>query len=176
MQTDGADLSINYRFPMTPYGRFALHSDTSYVHAFKIKSTATAEWENFVGEYFYNKYKSVNSLDWSLGNWSATWTARIYSKTKDECWDTDAAIECSNPTGYTQSYGTGYNMIGTAIYHDLNIGYKTSWKGQFQVGLNNLFDKQPRVVYAAGANASSSSVDPDMSLGRFIYVRYNQSF
>jgi iron complex outermembrane receptor protein len=177
LQTDGADFALNYRFPMTPYGRFGLHSDTSYTHSFKVKASPDSEWADYAGEYFYNKFKSVNSLDWSMGNFGATWTVRYYSPVKDECWDSEAAIECTNPTGYTESYGTGYNKLGAEIYHDLNVSYKTSWKGQIQVGVNNLFDKKPRIAYAvAGGNSSSSSVDPDMPLDRFFYVRYNQSF
>jgi iron complex outermembrane receptor protein len=178
MQTDGADISFGYRFPMTQYGRFALRSDTSYVHSFKQKSTSDAEWQDYAGDYFYNKWKSTNAVDWSMGNWSATWTARFYSAVRDQCWDVESAIECSNPTGYTESFGTGYNKLGAEVYHDLNVGYKTSWKGQIQFGINNLFDKKPRISYTANTSgqASSSSVDPNLPLDRFFYVRYNQSF
>jgi iron complex outermembrane receptor protein len=177
LKTDGADLSLAYRFPMTKYGRFSLRSETTYTHSFAVKSAADAEWEDYAGEYYYNKFKSSSSLDWTFGNWAATWTARFYSAVKDECWDTDAAIECSNPTGSTESYGTGYNKLGAETYHDVNVSYKTSWKGQIMFGINNVLDKKPRIAYAVnGVSSSSSSVDPDMALDRFFYVRYNQSF
>jgi len=178
MQTDGADISFGYRFPMTPYGRFVLRSDNSYVHSFKQKSTSDAEWQEYAGDYFYNKWKSTTAVDWSMGNWSATWTSRIYSAVRDQCWDAEGGIECTNPTGYTESFGTGYNKLGAEVYHDLNVGYKTSWKGQIQFGINNVFDKKPRIAYTAytSGQASSSSVDPNMPLDRFFYVRYNQSF
>jgi iron complex outermembrane receptor protein len=175
LKTDGADLSLAYRFPMTPYGRFGLRSVTTYTRQFSAKASADADWENYVGEYFYNKFKSVNSLDWTMGNWSATWTARYFSPVKDQCWDTD--VECNNPNGYTQSYGSGYNLLGAEVFHDVNVSYKTSWKGQIMFGINNVFEKKPRIAYSvAGVTSSSSSVDPDMPLDRFFYVRYNQSF
>jgi iron complex outermembrane receptor protein len=175
LKTDGADLSLAYRFPMTPYGRFSLRSETTYTHSFAVKSAADADWEDYAGEYYYNKFKSNTSLDWSMGNWAATWTARVYSPVKDQCWDTD--VECSNPNGYTESYGTGYNKLGAEVYHDVNVSYKTSWKGQIMFGINNVLDKKPRIAYAVnGVTSSSSSVDPDMALDRFFYVRYNQSF
>jgi len=175
LKTDGIDLSLAYRFPSTQYGRFSLKSDTSYTHSFSVKSAADADWADYTGEYYYNKFKSVTSLDWSMGNWGATWTMRYYSPTKDQCWDTD--VECSNPEGYTESWGTGYNKQGAMIYHDLNVNYKTSWKGQIMVGINNAFDKKPRITYAVnGTSSSASSVDPNMPLDRFFYVRYNQSF
>jgi len=171
MQTDGADLSLAYRFPMSRYGRFGLRSDTSYTHSFKQQASAGAEWIDYIGEYYYNKFKSVNTLDWSLGNWSATWTARYYSPVKDQCWDTD--VMCNMP-GAEASWGTDVNKLGALVYHDLNVGYKTSWKGQIQAGINNVFGKKPRITFNGAA--SSSSVDADMPLDRFFYVRYNQAF
>jgi iron complex outermembrane receptor protein len=171
MQTDGADLSLGYRFPMTSYGRFGLRSDTSYVHSFKQKASSDSDWIDYVGEYYYNKFKSVNTLDWSLGNWGATWTARYYSPVRDQCWDTD--VECNMP-GAAASWGTDVNKLGAEVYHDVNVNYKTSWKGTVMVGINNVFDKKPRITY--NGSASAASVDADMPLDRFFYVRYSQSF
>jgi iron complex outermembrane receptor protein len=60
------------------------------------------------------------------------------------------------------------------MYHDLNVSYKTSWKGKIAVGVNNLFDKKPRISYSTQTDASS--VDADMPIDRFVYVRYTQNF
>ena len=171
LEVQGLDFAFGYRFPATQYGRFNLRSETSYTKDFKVKSAADAEWENYAGEYYYNRIKANAALDWSLGNWSATWTTRYYSAVKDQCWDTD--VECSNPDGET-TFGTGYNRLGALVYHDINVGYKLSWKGQVQVGINNLFDKKPRITYNGAA--SSSSVDADLPIDRFVYIRYNQAF
>jgi iron complex outermembrane recepter protein len=69
-------------------------------------------------------------------------------------------------------------MLGAEFLHDINVSYKFPWNGKLMAGINNMFDKQPRIAYqvAGVGQASSSSVDPDQSLGRFFYVRYNQSF
>jgi iron complex outermembrane receptor protein len=176
LKTDGADLSLSYRFPTSQYGRFGLRSETSYTRSFSVKASDDSNWANYAGEYYYNKFKSVTSLDWSLGNWGATWTVRYYSPTKDQCWDAEAGIECSNPTGFTESWGDGYNRIGAMVYHDMNVNYKTSWKGQIMFGINNVFEKKPRIVYAASGITSSSAVDAQMPIDRFFYVRYNQAF
>jgi iron complex outermembrane receptor protein len=42
------------------------------------------------------------------------------------------------------------------------------------VGVNNLFDKEPRTTIRGAA--SSSAVDADLPIDRFFYVRYNQAF
>jgi iron complex outermembrane receptor protein len=171
METEGLDLSLNYRFPTTAYGRFGLRSDTSYVNKLRQQADVGADWDEYVGQYYYYRVKSNLSLDWTMGNWGATWTAHYFSPVKDKCYTkTDT---CSNPTG-TATWGTGYNKLGAQVYNDLSISYKTSWKGQLMVGANNLFDKKPRNTINGAA--SSSYVDADLPIDRFIYVRYNQSF
>jgi iron complex outermembrane receptor protein len=171
MSTEGVDLSLSYKFPRTSYGQFTVRNETSYVDSFKVKSSATSEWTNYAGEYLYNKVKSNTNVDWTLGNWAATWGFRYQSAVKDQCWETD--IECSNPGG-TATWGTDYNRLGSTMYHDLNVSYKTSWKGKIAVGVNNLFDKKPRISYSTQTDASS--VDADMPIDRFVYVRYTQNF
>jgi len=177
--TKGVDLSIGYKIPRTPFGQFNIRSETTYVNSFTIQSTATAAPINYAGEYLYYKVKSSNALDWSLGSWSATWASRFYSATKGHCWTVSPAVECSNPTG-TYSGGTGWNRIGAFVYNDLNVAYKFAWKGQLAVGANNVFDKKPRITYDAsstyGGTSSSSSVDAELPIDRFVYVRYNQAF
>jgi iron complex outermembrane receptor protein len=177
--TKGVDLSLGYRMPTTSYGKFNFRSESTYVNSFTIKSTDTATPVNYAGEYLYYKLKTSAAVDWSLGNWAATFASRFYSSTKGRCWTVSPAVECSNPTG-TYSGGTGYNRIGAFVYNDLNVSYKFAWKGVLAVGANNIFDKKPRITYDAsstyGGTSSSSSVDAELPIDRFVYVRYNQAF
>lgn len=170
LETEGVDFGFNYRLPRTSYGNFTLRSDSTWVKSYRIQSEAGAEWDEYNGEYLYNRLKSNLSLDWALGNWNATFTSRYVSGTKDGCFS--ATQDCSNPNG-NATFGR-YNKIGSLTYSDLSVGYKTPWKGQITVGANNVFDKSPRVVRRG--QASSSVVDPDVPIDRFVYVRYNQSF
>jgi iron complex outermembrane receptor protein len=181
MATEGVDLSIGYRLPRTPYGQFAVRSETTYVDSFRTRSSATANWVEYAGEYYYNRVKSNLSVDWNMGNWSATWAARYYSGTKTRCWSNTATsvVECEN-TMAVQSWGRGYTRIGSTTYNDLSVAYAVPWKGKLLVGANNVFNKEPRIVYntasSFGGNSSSSSVNPDLPIDRFFYVRYNQAF
>ena len=173
LQVSGVDLALGYRLPRTQYGQFNIRSETTFANTFKVKSAADADWQNYAGEYYYNKIKSNLTLDWELGNWNATWTARYQSSVKDQCWDTEETATCSNPTGET-TFGTGYNTLGSVTYNDVSVGYKLPWKGKILVGANNVFDKAPRITY--NGSSSSSSVDADQPIDRFVYVRYNQAF
>jgi iron complex outermembrane receptor protein len=175
IETEGLDIGIGYRLPRTAYGQFSINSQSTWVKSFLTRSTASADWYDSNGEYGYNRLKSNLSLDWSLGNWGATFTTRYASGTKDVCAFGDT-VECSNPISEIGAY----NKIGSVTYSDVSMSYATSWKGKFLVGANNVFNKSPRVVYSAGSNyggsSSSSSVDANGPIDRFFYARYTQSF
>jgi iron complex outermembrane receptor protein len=171
METEGFDIALSYRLPRTQYGQFSVRNETSYVDTFRTRTGADSQWNNYAGEYLYNRVKSNTTLDWNLGNWSATWGMRYYSPVKDQCWDVD--VECNLPNAQT-TWGTGANKLGSLVYHDLSVGYKTSWNGRILVGVNNVFGKEPRITY--NTQASAASVDADQPIDRFFYVRYNQSF
>lgn len=177
--TKGYDLSVGYKLPRTAYGRFSLRSESTYVGKYEIKSTATSNFVNYAGEYGLYRVKSNNAIDWDLGNWGATFATRYYSATKGRCWTVSPAVECSDPTG-TASWGTGFDRKSAMFYSDLNVSYNFAWKGKLMVGANNVFDKKPRIVYDTsstfGGTSSSSAVDSELPIDRFIYVRYNQKF
>lgn len=170
LSTEGVDIGLGYRLPRTAYGQFNIRSDSTWVKSFKSKSSDESEWQEYNGEYNYNRFKTNLSVDWSLGNWSATVTSRYSSGVKGKCYS--ATEECSNPDG-DASFGR-YNKMGSVTYTDVSVGYKTPWKGQILVGANNFFDKAPRITYSG--NSSGSSVDPNAPIDRFVYVRYNQAF
>jgi hypothetical protein len=47
------------------------------------------------------------------------------------------------------------------------------------LGANNVFDKKPRIIYDTASTfggTTSSSVDSELPVDRFVYVRYNQKF
>ncbi|WP_216073167.1 TonB-dependent receptor, partial [Acinetobacter nosocomialis] len=68
---------------------------------------------------------------------------------------------------FEASFGTGANKIGSVTIHDVSVGYKTNWDARILFGINNVFDKSPRIVYST--QASASMVDADISLDRFFY-------
>ncbi|GAB3415269.1 TonB-dependent receptor [Massilia agilis] len=175
--TKGVDLTVAYRFKRTSYGQFNLRSESTYVKNYSIKSTATSDWVDYAGEFGIPKWKANFSLDWNLGNWSATLATRYYSGVKAQCWD--STTECNAPTERA-SWGPNVNHLGAEIYNDLSVAYAFPWKGKLLVGANNVFDKKPRVNYSAasglGGTSSGASVDPERPIDRFFYVRYNQAF
>jgi iron complex outermembrane receptor protein len=177
LKTSGFDLALNYALPATSFGKFGIRTDSTYTTSYKVKSTATSNWVEYVGEAPYYRFKSNIGLDWSMGAFAATLGTRVYSKVRDQCWD--SATECSNP-GQSASWGTDVNMKGMLVYNDLSVAYTAPWKGVIRVGSNNVFNVKPRILYQAGsigyASSSSSSVEPNLPIDRSFFVRYNQPF
>ena len=172
--TEGVDIGLNYRMPATSFGRFGVRTETTYLHSFVIQSTPTSTPIDYAGSYPYFRVKSNVNFDWSMGNWAASWGMRYMSAVKTSCWTVSPAVECNTPTGTWNGSSIGYDMKGSQTYHDINASYAFPWKGKLMLGVNNVFAKAPRINYNAGASAAS--VDPDVPLDRFFYVRYNQSF
>ena len=177
IQTEGIDVSASYQLPRTSFGQFRVGLELSYLTKYRQKATKDSNWDKYEGEWPYYRVKANLPIDWSMGDWGVRFMTRYFSSFKDQCWDVD--VECTNPDT-EQSWGSGYHRKSAQIFNDLSVTWKSPWKGVIQVGANNLFDIKPRINYQAGsaglAASSAASVDPNMPVDRFMYVRYTQSF
>ncbi|NNG24275.1 TonB-dependent receptor domain-containing protein [Telluria aromaticivorans] len=175
IKTEGVDLELRYRLPRYSFGQFGFKSETTYLDEYSTKSSATAQWIDFSGEYDFHRWKSNFSVDWSLGNWSANWGLRYLSPVLDQCLNIPRGWECNEPgTFRAGATSAGANRLPSLTYHDISVGYKFPWNGNVRVGANNVFNKAPRFTVLGAASATF--VDADLPIDRFFYVRYNQAF
>ncbi len=176
-KAEGYDLGVNYRFPITDYGNFAAHLQAAYVSKYESQSAPGAVVSEGVGIYPVYRTRANLSLDWSMGDWGATWTTRYYSALKDYCYS-DA--ECNMPDYTSPSWdgGTGAQRRGATAFNDLQLRWSAPWNAEVAVGANNIFNKKPSLLYYANFNGynSASSIDPNLDLDRYYYVRYTQKF
>jgi len=175
IKTEGVDVELRYRLPRFSWGQVSLKSETTYLDEYSTKSSATARWIDFSGEYDLHRWKSNFTADWSLGNWGATWGMRYVSPVLDQCLNIPKGWECNAPTTFRPgATSAGANRLPSLTYHDINASYKFAWNGRIMVGVNNVFDKKPRFTLLGASSATT--VDADLPIDRFFYVRYNQSF
>ena len=66
------------------------------------------------------------------------------------------------------------NRIGSRIYHDLQVGFKTPWNGKVAVGARNLFGKEPPRTFGSFAHSFDGAYD--LPGGGYFYLQYNQKF
>lgn len=176
---EGFDLALNYRFPASSFGRFAVRSETTYIKRQETRGSAGGTWSPVagagVGENDVYRIKSNLGIDWSMGDFGVTLGTRYYSATKTNGWDCDPAapVRCSNPNDEWTA-GTGYHKLKALVYNDLSFTYQTPWKGTLLVGVNNVFDVKPRINFDIGS--SSSSVNPELPIDRSWFIRYTQAF
>ena len=120
--------------------------------------------------------------NWQKGDFDATWSMRYYSALDEAC-DGGNYFEY----GYTQAeicnndiYDSNGNFlrfenrIGSRIYHDLQVGWKTPWNGKVIAGARNIFAKDPPITRNSFAGSFDGSYD--LPEGGFWYLQYNQKF
>ena len=162
-RTEGYDFTVKYRLPETSFGTFTITSDSTYVSKRETKQDASTGWESSNGIYWQWdpnwRIRSSMTLDWTLGDLSASWITQYYSSLKDYEWGADSDGK--------------YNHVAATAFHNVQIAYTLPWNATVRVGVNNLFAKDPPVIMGAFAN----SFDPHYPIpGRFTYLQYTQRF
>lgn len=178
-ETEGWDFGVNYRLPEFSFGRFMLRWNTTYVDHLNSKAdndpnTPVDPFTSWGGNF---RIRSNASLDWTLGDFGATWTSRYYSSIKESCsWDNTAAggPECNMPGHVENGVIFNANRTGANTFHDVQFRYNAPWNGTISVGANNLFNHVGPNLYTAPN--SQYSYYGGFDIGRFYYVRYNQKF
>jgi len=189
----GFDLGVGYRLPEFDFGKVSLRMDATYFAKEESQNLAfnpTAPFNyvlnnpinSTVGSYggrggTTNRIKAIGRIDWSLGDFSASWAQRYTSRAVGDCpatYVTNAPQFCSqiNLRTTTNLPIPRYD-IGGVTYHDLSSAYALPWNATLRLGINNAFDKDPPLAISTFAN----TLDPQYDVpGRFYYVSYSQRF
>lgn len=177
-EVEGYDFGVNYRLPEFSFGRFRVSWDTTYVSKNNVKTddkpdTVVSVQNSYGG---FPRIRSNLSLDWSLGDFGATWTSRYYSSMKESCsYDVDGGPECNMPDHVAPDTGADpTNRLGSTTFHDAQIRWTAPWNGTIALGANNVFNKQPPIMYTAPN--SQFLYYGGFDIGRFYYLRYTQKF
>ncbi|HVX05501.1 MAG TPA: TonB-dependent receptor [Rhodanobacteraceae bacterium] len=181
----GVDLAANYRLPQFSFGQFNIGLQATYMQQVKINSAPGSTTPAYSvagvmgwfgsdlanvcpsagGMCFYPRVRGQVSVDWQLGPWSAGW--RMQGTSPFEMYGApDAQKDVENLWRY-----------GTYIYNDLNVGYNIEpINTMVQVGINNVFDKQP--PFLGGFRSLNSNTDPEDfdTIGRYYWARVTVKF
>ncbi len=176
---EGYDFNVNYRFPETSFGKFRAGIDSTYLVRYDTKVTPDQVILGNVGFADFFRFRANTVLDWSLGDFGATWNMRFQSSARFDCsapdfnGPSDPGAHCNMPDYISPLNGVQpLARVGAFTYHDMQFRWSAPWNATFSVGVNNAFNKKPVSIY------DSTRTFPeyyDIS-GRFYYVRYNQKF
>ncbi len=161
ISTQGVDLTLNYRTPITPIGMFGFNLNATWLTKYVLTASNGFVVLNRRGtergspDQAFPKFKANGTLDWALGDINASFTGRYV----------DGVTEVNPNTG-------GPNRLKSRFYGDAQITYTPSMidsRVSFTIGVNNLFNTQPPACFSCSLN----NYDPttyDVP-GQFGYLR-----
>lgn len=180
VDTKGYDFGLAYRLPEFSFGKIGVRWNTTYTDFLNVKAddepdTIVSPNTSFGGNF---RVRSNLGVDWSLGDFGASWTSRYYSSMKETCsFDNvpGGGPECNMPDYVSPSTGARrLRRVGANTFHDLQVRWNAPWNATVSVGANNVFDHAGPIMYSAPNSQFKNYGGFD--IGRFYYLRYNQKF
>ncbi len=170
-EVEGYDFQVTYAMPETAWGKFSFQWDNTYTTENTLFGT--------VGEYDGEpawRLRSNITTSWQKGDWDANWAVRYYSALDEACpFNSQGYFDYGiTPTQLCNSKGGLENRIGSRVYHDVQVGFKTPWNGKVALGARNLFGKDPPITRNSFAHSFDGAYD--LPGGGFFYLQYNQKF
>ncbi|MDI9237335.1 TonB-dependent receptor [Lysobacter sp. LF1] len=198
-KVEGFDVDLTYRMTTESWGNFTLSSTSTYTAKDYLVSTNDPRYAlSTVGQAGAgnpHRIRSNLNLSWEMGSFGASWMARYYSGMAEACTYftptgtgapnvTEPHLECDEihfaPTGAFRADGTPASSLarrrnaGSVTFNDVQVRWEAPWNATVAMGANNVFDKQPPVMYSQPN--SNFSFDGEYDIGRFWYMKYTQRF
>jgi outer membrane receptor protein involved in Fe transport len=119
----------------------------------------------------FPRWRALGTLNWSLGNWSASWRLRYVGRTQVGSADLDQGLSADSDVPGVE------RKIGAYVYHNVQVAYRVEpWHTRFELGVDNLADKQPPLFFSNNVNNANTDVATYDLLGRYYWVRATVSF
>jgi outer membrane receptor protein involved in Fe transport len=174
LSTTGIDYTLRYKIPhfnlgSADPGDFQAGLNTTYTSTYKNEATpgqpgsTTINYAGTYGAQFGNisRWRGTLSLGWTKGNWSAQWQSRYIHRLT--LLHADAVTGANSP-------------MASVLYHSIQLGYEVpSIHTKFDVGVDNLMNKTPPLVYQNSGNYNVDTATYDV-LGRYYWARATVKF
>jgi hypothetical protein len=172
--------------PDTAWGNWQFGFDGTYIAQWDndIDTTTNADAiKHLAGHYHkdYGNYSRIRArafVNWGMGDWTAGWRTRyvgpfdIGSDDLRQSTSADGGCNVEDAPQYCYSVPFGSYMI-----HSLNVGYALpSVNSRFEVGVDNVFDKQPPMMFQNNVLNANTDVSTFDTVGRYYWARYTVKF
>lgn len=192
INTAGIDWSANYKLPKFSFGQINVGVNATYLnyynqitapgvpaadtfknagHFVPNGSSASAACPDSSGGCLFPRWRAQGFVDWQTGSWSAQWRMRYIGRFQN------GAPTGSPEDSYPNHESGTILKYGATVYNDVSIGYNLApINTRLDFGINNLFDKQPPMLYANNTqNANTDPADFDLQ-GRYWWARVTVKF
>jgi len=167
LKTNGIDFGVKYTLPETVAGKFRVSADVTRTDSYKNTPAPGAVPQEIAGTYSrqfgnYAKTRVLGSVGWALKNADALLTVRYIG-----------SIILPNPS----VTGTEPDLaIPSYTYIDLTAGYTLPTKTRLQLGVRNMTDKQPPILFQNNVTNGNTDVQTYDTIGRQYWVSVSQKF
>jgi outer membrane receptor protein involved in Fe transport len=180
----GFDVGAHYRLPATAWGNFIVGFDGTYVEKYNVSQGGFTQ--HLAGHYDktygnFARVRALATLDWNMGPFSANWTTRYIAPITVGYANAD--LGPSGVGGGSLSDAYNPNPIGPVLhagavtYHNASLGYHIEPINAFvQVGIDNIFDKQPPLLYQTNVTNANTDVYTYDTVGRFYRASITVNF
>nr|WP_132141888.1 TonB-dependent receptor [Luteibacter rhizovicinus] len=179
LSTKGVDSNITYRFDESRFGRFNVSLNNTYVARYDINpnpADPSSVTIHNAGKYTYAygdfpRWRSLATLNWKSGPWSASWRMRYIGRT--QIGSADERQQLSADT----DQAAVVRKIGAYTYHSVQAGYNFErWHTRVDLGVDNIADKQPPLFYQNNVTNSNTDVATYDVMGRYYWARATVTF
>jgi hypothetical protein len=187
LDTKGWDLALRYKLPETSWGSWNAGFDGTYVAQWDNDTDTSSDLDpvrHLAGHYnpsygMIGRIRARAFVNWSLGDWSASWRIRYigpFDLGNADINQGSSADGGCNLANRPQFCGVEIPYRST-VYHSLNVGYALpSINSRIEVGVDNMFDKQPPLMYANNVLNANTDVNTFDTIGRYYWARYTVKF
>ena len=185
VDTSGVDFSIKYRLPETAFGNFNVSLDTTYTSKYdsevlegdigtRYHRAGTYSSSAAGGDGNFARWRGLGALSWNMGAFDAGWRMRYIGSTRF-----GAPATAGDGSQVTDPTGDPANLsfrIGGITYHNLTAGFNAeAINTRFDIGVDNVFDKQPPVLWQYGFN-NNTDERTYSTMGRYYWARVGVKF
>jgi iron complex outermembrane recepter protein len=181
--TSGVDIGFKYRKD-TEYGKFRASLDATRLEKFDVdvffNGNVLQQQEN-AGTFLssangglgnYSQWRALGNLSWSKDLWDVSWTMRYIDGFTVGSTEPDGT--CANLGLPSGSPGCQF-AIGSVTYHNLQFGVSID-KLKFRLGVDNVFDKQPPLIYQNNSLNGNTDERTFDTVGRYYWSSLTVNF
>lgn len=181
--TAGVDLGFKYRLD-TAYGKFRASLDATYLDKFDVdviyNGVVLQQQEN-AGTFLssangglgnYSQWRALGNLGWSKDIYDLSWTMRYVD---------GFTVGSTEPDGTCANLGVPAGdprcqfSIGAYTYHNVQAGVSID-KIKLRIGIDNLFDKQPPLIYQNNSLNGNTDERTFDTVGRYYWTSLTVNF
>jgi iron complex outermembrane recepter protein len=192
--TNGVDIGTRYNFDTDSFGSFRVNIDSTYLDKYDTKillngvqvgstrqNAGTFLGSNKGGDGNYSRWRSLGNLTWNMGDFEAALTSRYIHRFVVGS-DRPGGQGCGDNAGAPGINGDGVPFScrlkrGAYTYHNVSFAYNAEpLNTKFRLGVDNLFDKQPPIIYQNNSLNGNTDERTYDTVGRYFWLTSSTKF